>query len=45
MREFNMTGLCVPELHYMVDISTKLTQIRKIVDKGNYFTINRASLI
>ena len=21
MREFNVTGICVPEMHYMVDIS------------------------
>jgi len=41
MREFNVTGLCIPKRHYMVDISGKLAQIRAMVDKGNYFTINR----
>ena len=42
MRTFNVTGLCTPEKHYMVDISGKLTQIRAMVDRGDYFTINRA---
>jgi hypothetical protein len=42
MRYFCTTGLCVPEQHYMVDISGKLAQIRKLVDRGLYFTINRA---
>ncbi|MDR3333704.1 MAG: nucleolus and neural progenitor protein, partial [Treponema sp.] len=41
MRQFNTTGLCVPEKHYMVDISGKLAQIEIMVDKGDYFTINR----
>ncbi len=42
MREFNVTGLCVPGKHYMVDISEKLRQIMVMVEKGDYFTINRA---
>ncbi|MDR1971313.1 MAG: AAA-like domain-containing protein [Treponema sp.] len=42
MRHFNVTGLCVPEKHYMADISGKLAQIRAMVDQGHYFTINRA---
>ena len=42
MREFNVTGSCDDKLHYMVDISNKLEQIMKMVDKGKYFTINRA---
>ncbi|MDR1788610.1 MAG: AAA-like domain-containing protein, partial [Treponema sp.] len=41
-RRFNYTGLCVPEQHYMVDISPKIAQIREMVDQGLYFTINRA---
>jgi len=40
-REFNVTGLCVPEMHYMVDISEKIEQIFKIVEGKKYFTINR----
>ena len=42
MRKFNVAGLCVPEKHYMVDISGKLAKIREMVDNGDYFTINRA---
>ena len=32
-REFNITGTCFQEEHYMVDISDKLVQIKKLVDK------------
>lgn len=39
---FNVTGLCTPDKHYMVDISRKLVQIQRLVDRGFYFTINRA---
>jgi len=42
MRRFNVTGLCVPEEDYMVDISGKLEQIIKLIDNRSYFTINRA---
>lgn len=42
MREFNTTGLCNPDKHYMVDITDRLVQIKKMIDKGNYFTINRS---
>ena len=42
MREFNVTGLCLPDKHYMVDISEKIRQILAMVEKGRYFTINRA---
>lgn len=40
-REFNVTGTCIPEMHYMVDISGKLDSITKLIEKGSYFTINR----
>ncbi len=39
---FNVTGSCDPELHYMVDLSERLSQIRVMVDYGQYFCINRA---
>jgi hypothetical protein len=39
---FNVTGLCIPEKHYMVDISEKVHQIVAMVEKGQYFTINHA---
>ena len=42
MREFNVTGICVPGKHYMADTSDKLEQTMKMVDQGKYFTINRA---
>ena len=41
MREFNVTGICVPHMHYMVDISEKIEQIFKLVEGTKYFTINR----
>lgn len=40
-RRFNTTGVCVPHLHYMVDISNKLELIEKMVHRGDYFVINR----
>ena len=42
MLEFNVTGLCLPGKHYMVDISEKVRQTVAMVEKGQYFTINRA---
>ena len=42
MKEFNVTGLCIPQKHYMVDVSDKVAQIRKLVDDARYFTIDRA---
>ncbi|HAN09510.1 MAG TPA: AAA family ATPase [Clostridiales bacterium] len=42
MREFNIAGLCNPKMHYMVEISDKIKTIKKLVDGGKYFTINRA---
>ena len=42
MKYFNVTGLCVSEKHYMVDISAKIDKIMDMVDRGKYFTINRA---
>lgn len=39
---FNTGGYCDPELHYMVDLSSRLNEIKSMVDAGKYFTINRA---
>ncbi|MCD8021913.1 MAG: ATP-binding protein, partial [Lachnospiraceae bacterium] len=39
---FNVNGLCRPEKHYMVDLEKRLGAIKKMVDNGDYFTINRA---
>lgn len=41
-RRFNVTGLCVPEKHYMVDLSDRISKIRAMVDDGSYFMINCA---
>ena len=41
MREFNVTGICVPDMHYMVNISGKVEQIFELVEGKKYFTINR----
>ncbi len=40
-KKFNITGLCIPEKHYMVDISKKIDIILQMVKDGEYFTINR----
>ena len=39
---FNVTGLCIPEKHYMVDLTQRIQQIRQMIQNGDYFTINRA---
>ena len=35
---FNVTGLCVPAKHYMVDLNERVEKIRKMVNDGDYFT-------
>lgn len=40
-KRFNVSGLCIPEEHYMVDISQRLEEIEAMVESGEYFTINR----
>ena len=40
-KQFNVTGTCIPKMHYMVDISKKLDKIIKLVENGEYFIINR----
>ncbi len=42
MKEFNTTGICIPSKHYMADLTERVKEIRKLVDAGKYFTINRA---
>lgn len=41
-KSFNTDGSCDPRLHYMVDLSGRLQEIKSMVDAGKYFTINRA---
>ncbi|MDX2302346.1 MAG: hypothetical protein NW226_06075, partial [Microscillaceae bacterium] len=40
-KEFNDTGLCVPEKHFMVDTLPKLNQVMDLINRGKYFTMNR----
>jgi len=42
VKQFNTTAVCIPSKHYMVDLSERVREIRKLVDDGKYFTINRA---
>ena len=41
LREFNVTGICVPDKHYMVDVDHKFDQVMNLVENGKYFAINR----
>ena len=33
-RYFNITGSCNPQEHYMVNLDSRLAQIKKMVDAG-----------
>lgn len=39
---FNTSADCKPELHYMANIEERLSEIRAMVVRGDYFTINKA---
>ncbi len=39
---FNVNGNCIQGLHYMVDLTDRLKQVKVMIDAGQYFTINRA---
>ena len=41
MKRFNITGTCFDTKHYMVNIDERVQQIKKMVDRGDYFCINR----
>lgn len=41
-RCFNITGACNPKYHYMVNLESRLAAIKVMVDRGDYFVINRA---
>lgn len=41
-KKFNVTGLCLKQYHYMVDITERLEEIKSLVDEGEYLAINRA---
>lgn len=40
-RYFNITGSCNPQEHYMINLDSRLAEIKKMIDKGQYFCINR----
>jgi len=40
-RRFNVTGSCNSQRHFMVDISAKFASVRDLIDRGEYFAINR----
>lgn len=42
MKTFQTAGACAPDKNYMVDLSSRLEAIKAMVDRGLYFTINRA---
>ena len=42
VKTFNTTAVCIPSKHYMVDLSKRVEEIKRLVDAGKYFTINRA---
>lgn len=39
---FNVSGPCRPDIHYMVNLEPKLREIKIMIDRGQYFTINKA---
>lgn len=41
-KTFNVTGDCKPGEHYMVNIDRRLSEMKKMMDDGKYFTVNRA---
>ena len=40
-KTFNTTGVCIEHMHYMVNIEDKLDKIIDLINKNNYFVINR----
>lgn len=41
-KTFNVTADCKPDEHYMVRLDRRLSEIKKLIDDGKYFRINRA---
>ncbi|MDX1908728.1 MAG: AAA-like domain-containing protein [Bacteroidia bacterium] len=40
-KSFNTTGLCLPDQHYMCDVSAKLAITQRMAEQGKYFVIHR----
>jgi len=41
MKQFNDTGVCIPGKHYMVNSTDKIAMVFQMVERGNYFVVNR----
>ena len=41
-KRFNVTGSCNPQWHYMVDTPKRFEAVANLIERGEYFTINRA---
>ena len=41
-RRFNITGACDSKRHFMVDITHRLDAACQMVERGDYFSVNRA---
>ena len=39
---FNISGDCKPDMRFMVDIGDRLAEMKAMIDRGDYFTLNRA---
>jgi AAA-like domain len=40
-KKFNVTGKCLPDKHYMADVSAKMLETLQLIKEGEYFIINR----
>ena len=40
-KKFNVTGACIPQKHYMVELTSRLKEIKAMIDDEEYFTINK----
>jgi len=41
MKDFNITGTCIPAKHYMVDTNDKISNVCDLVKRGKYCAISR----
>ena len=41
-KTFNVSGACNPDRHFVVDLESRLREIRSMIDRGEYFVISRA---
>ena len=40
MKFFNTAGPCKPDMHYMLPASTRLPELRRLIDQQSYFVIH-----